>query len=184
MEDQDADRDHPQSRDLEPRRNRRQDPRPVELPDRNQVQKVQEEADRSREQEHGVLRRAEEHPRRGRADRPGDRARNTDLGLLQGVGRVLALEDRGAQEGDEDRSGRMHALAPDLENMPHLVDEDHDHEGHRKPPAVHQRVGAEAHSGREQRGEGWDLDQENEAVLDHGPHGQRGRTQPAERAAA
>src|SRR5229473_1029046 len=91
--------------------------------------------------------------------------RSTSLSLLQSVCRVGALEDGRVEERDEDRSCGLHALASDLDDVTHLVDEDHRDERDREPGSVEDGVAAEADHQRDERSGERDLEEEQQAYL-------------------
>ena len=75
----------------------------------------------------------------GTENRPGER----DARLLPGVVRQLLHPDHGAEEGDEERRARRHALPAQLDHVPDLVDEDQDDEPDRERQSPDPGVGAD-----------------------------------------
>src|SRR5262249_54292015 len=96
---------------------------------------------------------------RGGADGSRKRPRDPDLGLFQRIGGMLALEDRGSEEGNEQRSRGLHTLAASLDHVAHLVDKDHRYQSGRRPWADDGPVQAEAQKQREQCLEDAELEQ-------------------------
>ena len=84
-----------------------------------------------------------DRPQRERAERPEDRAREADARL---GGRVVAerlRHDDGAEERDEHRRARRDALAAQLDDVAHLVDEQEQDEAERELPAPDEAVGGD-----------------------------------------
>ena len=63
-------------------------------------------------------------------------------------GVAAGVLDVRAEEGDEDRPRRVEALAPRLDEVAHLVEEDQHDDAEREPPAPDQRVAAEGDEDR------------------------------------
>ncbi len=132
----------------------------VEDPDWKQVEQVDHEAEVGEgDQQARALGAADEVARERRdtaEDRPGDR----DSRCLPRI--PAGVLDIGAEERDEDRPGRMEALAPRLEPVPHLVDEDQQDDTEPEAPAPDQRVAAECDEDEPELGERAELYEEPE----------------------
>ena len=73
----------------------------------------------------------------GSQDRPSE----SDAGLRGGVVTHRLGGDHRAHEGDEHRGRRLDSLAPELEDVAELVEEEQEHEADREEPAEDQLVG-------------------------------------------
>ena len=124
-------------------------PTAVERHDRDQVEEIEEEADEGERDEEIGARRLAGDPAYGGADGAEDRPGECDARLLPGVVRELPHPDHRTEERDEQRSARRHALAPELEDVAELVDEDQEHEPdrERQPPDPRVRRDRDEHRG-------------------------------------
>ena len=152
--------------DPEGRRDRRHRPAAVERRDRDEVEQVQEEADEGQRAEEVVAGGGVERQRHEAADRAEDRPGEPDARLHGGVLRHLLHADVGAHQRDEDRPAGLHALAAKLDRVPHLVDEQQQHEAEPEPPAEDPRVGGQRDEHRARRGEDLRLRQDDQQELE------------------
>src|SRR3954467_10705664 len=85
----------------------------------------------------------------------------------------------GAQEGNEHRRTRLHALAAQRDDVPHLVDEEQHDEPDGEPPAPDQGVGADRDDHRARGGEDLELREQEQERLELGPDEDQRREQAA-----
>ena len=124
---------HDEADHLEAQRHSPDCPATIERQERRQVEEVDDEVEVS-EPEEQRLPRGGVQPERGEpAERSEHRAGEPDPRLGQSVLRHLLHRHEGAQEGDEHGGRSRDALAPQLQDVAHLVDPDQDDYPHREP---------------------------------------------------
>ena len=140
-------------------------PAAVQREHREQVDQVDEEADVGERLPELVARRQPDPERHERGDRAEHRAGQAHAGLRR---RVVAHRLRGhdrAQERDEHRRRGLNALAPQLDHVAQLVEEEQQDEAERERPRPDQRVGGDRHEHRRRRREDLQLREQEQDRL-------------------